>query len=788
MALGTAAAPGAEPGHPSLIFSAQELPAIRARLADPAYAAAWGPYLSEARTVAATAVPIDPTAAASVNNRDPARARMLLGHKVGRELTHWMETLGFAYQVTGEQPFAEKGSQLLTATATAFPVTQEWMAKGFAGGRGDVMRGLALGYDLLHDALDPEQRRLVRAVADGYVQQFLTEAGDPGTWWYGVHNFNGVCGGAAGLLCLALRHEAAATYGPRLDACVDVLTRWLDTSFDAEGAYSEGVGYSQYGLSNALLFARALKRAGGVDLLAHPRLRQLPRFYAASLLPGEPAMDARNDSSYVTAGLECLVLAEQNGDGLARWLYDLRGGPLAPWHVLLATATAPRPPPEAGLPLARHFTGRGLAVWRTGWDRDDWVFSIEAGQYYPVTHNQADKGHFTLYGGGYRWAVDPGYGNDRQAALSRCHTLAHNAVLLDGQGQAPSGCGVGTDGSIVHYEDGPEYGYALADCAAAYNANNRGTPGPGVSQARRHALFVRPRGLVPAYAVILDDIAKDESPHEFTWQMLTWPAMEVTARQSGFLIAPRSALSGAWATTPATTAGKGTCSWTVDVPRAQAYRLWARVRAGGAEPAKSDSFVVRVGQAPPVEWHMPGSREWTWGVVGHGIRGDRRAFELPAGPCEVTFETREADAQLDAVALLSEGDPDPSDAALPAGLLRLADARVSAPMVVTSEGAPRLRLAVLLDAVGSLRCGVDHYEPGDSRQPSVLPRLRALTTAMNPRFVAVLAPVAADRAEPVLQVKRGESVTTVSLTWGQTRDTFTWKHEGEGMVTLQRGP
>jgi len=783
-------APGAEPAHPSLVFSSRELPAIQARAADPANAAVWAPYLAAARALAVSAVPLDPAGPPSADGReapDSARARMLFGHKVGRDLTQWMECLGFAYQITGERAFADKGVQLLIATAGSFPVTQEAMARGFAGGRGDLMRGLAIGYDLFHGALSPDQRRQLRVVADGYVQNFLSEAQDPRTWWYGVHNFNGVCGGGAGLLCLTLRDQDPAIYGRQLDQCVAVLRRWLGTSFDAEGAYSEGIGYSQYGLSNTLLFARALKRAGGPDLFAEPALRQVSRFYAASLLPGEPVMDARNDSMYVTAGLECLLLAAENRDGLARWLYDRRGGPLAPWDLLIAPDTAPQTPTQAGMPLAAHFAGRGLAGWRTGWEASDWAFSIEAGRYYPITHNQADKGHFTLYGRGYRWAVDPGYGNDRQAPLSRCHTLAHNSILVDGQGQAPSGSGLGTDGRILCFADRPDYGYALADCTAAYNANTRGTPGPGVDFARRHALFVRPADAVPAYALVLDDIAKGDTPHEFTWQMLTWSTMQVTAGQNGFVIQPRGTESNAWVTTPAAASGKGTCTWTAEVPKAQTYRLWARVRAGGAEVAKSDSFVVRVGDAPPVEWHMPGSREWTWGAVTHGPRNDGRLFELPAGPCEVTFETREPEAELDAAALVPVADPDPSDNGLPSGLLRLSTARVAAPMVLMPDRAPRPRLAVLLSAMTAVRCGVDCYAPADGRQPAVLPRLRAVATAANPRFVAVLAPWAEGEPEPVLQVERDAAVTTIRVDWGAgTRDTFTWDHDGVGTVAFQR--
>ena len=73
------------------------------------------------------------------------------------------------------------------------------------------------------------------------------------------------------------------------------------------------------------------------------------------------------------------------------------------------------------------------------------MFSIEAGPYFPVTHNQADKGHFTLYGLGWRWAVDCGYANEHERE-GRGQTLGHNCVLVDGQGQALSGAGWGTNG------------------------------------------------------------------------------------------------------------------------------------------------------------------------------------------------------------------------------------------------------------------------------------------------------------------------------------------------------
>lgn len=174
-------------------------------------------------------------------------------------------------------------------------------------------------------------------------------------------------------------------------------------------------------------------------------------------------------------------------------------------------------------------------MFRTGWSDRDAMFAIEAGKYYPTTHNQADKGHFTLYAYGSRWAIDSGYGND-QKPEGKSQTVAHNCLLVDGRGQALSGAGQGTSGKIVAFADGPKFGYVLADCTEAYQRNHAGKPGPGMLRARRHALFIRPAGKVPAYAVVLDDLQKDAQPHDFTWLLHTAQELEVVPEARGALV------------------------------------------------------------------------------------------------------------------------------------------------------------------------------------------------------------------------------------------------------------
>ena len=523
---------------PRLFFDRSQLDEVRQRIAKPEFAPIWAKVLADAEAYCDSASKryVDTGNlyhfAKKQEQVSQGRYDALLVHTIGRSLTQRMEVIGFAYQLTGRREIGRHGAAILTATVEQYPVTNPIVSKGFAGGRGDIMRGLAVGYDLLSDCLDERQRGIVTAAGADYVEHFIKEFNDPRSWWYKVHNYNGVNGGAAGCLALAL----ADAYPDRTDAwlaeCRTIIERWLAAGFDEDGAYLEGVLYSGYGLSNTVLFADALSRAGKGNLFAHPTFRRLPEFYALSLLPGERVYDARNDSQYAELNISLLGFAGASSSGLQnaglyKWLWDHSGSDDSFLRILWDNDVPAFDPAAAGVPTAKHFRGRGLAVWRTGWTRSDVMFSIEAGPYYPVTHNQADKGHFTLYGLGHRWAMDPGYANEHNAN-GRGQTVGHSCVLVDGKGQALSGAGLGTNGAIRHFENTDRYGYALADCTEAYNHNNKGTPGAVVEHARRHAFFVYPQGGAPAYAVIMDDVRKDEQPHEFTWQMMFSDEMAAT--------------------------------------------------------------------------------------------------------------------------------------------------------------------------------------------------------------------------------------------------------------------
>ncbi len=787
---------------PRLLFDRSEIDALRQRIARPEFAPIWARILADAEAYC------DPASDRYADPEDPYRFRdrqermsqgrhdALCVHTVGRKLTDRMEAIGFAYQITGRRELGRHGAALLSASLERYPVTDPIVSRGFAGGRGDVMRGLAVGYDLLSDCLDDRQREVVAAACADYIDFFVKEFNDPDVWWYEVHNYNGVNGGAAGCLALAL----SDAYPERVDAwvaeCVKIIERWLAAGFDEEGAYLEGVSYSGYGLANTVLFAAALARNGKGDLFRHPTFRKLPEFYALSLLPGESVYDARNDSPYAGMNISLLKLAEALDSGLYRWLWDRTGSDRSFLRIVWDNDVAAVDPAAAGVPRAKHFRGRGLCIWRTGWTDRDLMFSIEAGPYYPVTHNQADKGHFTLYGLGHRWATDPGYANEHKPN-GRGQTVGHSCVLVDGKGQALSGAGWGTDGTIARFENNDRFGYALADCTAAYNRNNRGMPGAVVEHARRHALFIYPHRDAPAYAVVLDDVRKDAQPHEFTWQMMFPDVMEVTLGEGRAVFAPVSASGSAYVDTPADLLDgearrprrPGACVLDFAVDQPGQYVVWARVRTLAQARGKADSFFVRMDDGDKVAWHASAGRTWTWDKVSSGVDRAPVAYRLDAGKHRLAFEMREPGAQVDCLLITRHREMVPSLRGVSGNplLLEAEAGEVESPMRLVRPPQPGTRTVVRVDAHRELALATDVFRPEDYHGRAAFPRFRATTQAVNPRFIAVLLPLPAKTKEPGVRFEAVPGKRIVRIEWPAHTDTIVWS-ESDGTATLVDAP
>lgn len=755
----------AQEAHPRLFFGADELPAVRQRVL--AAREFWEGKRAEADDLVGPKR-VDP---ASLVQLGEGAKQSVRGHSIGRPLTEWLETLGFVYQITGDAECGRAGAELLAAAGRSLPPDEPPVGPvSFAGARGDILRAMTVGYDWLYGAMAEDERSVVAEMMARYIENLLAEAESGRAWWVPNHNFIGVAIGASGLASLALTERFPERAPDWTARCARLIEDWLNSGFDEQGAYGEGVLYAAYGLDNGLLFMDALERAGGPDLLTNPRLKRVSHFFAQSLLPGEGVYDARNDSSYAGIGGPQLLRLAAEGDGLTRWLWLHTGGPDSrkPYTILWASDVDPVDPVAAGEPWAEHFVGRGLVCFRTGWAEEDVMFSVESGPFFKGTHNQADKGHFALYGKGGRWAIDSGYGNNREPE-GTAQTVAHNCVLIDGKGQALSGAGLGTNGRVLDYQATEHLGYALCDETEAYEHNSQETPGIALERAHRHCFFVRPADGVPAYTLIVDDIAVDGAEHEYDWLLHTSEYNRYIPGEASAVtvLSEQGASGGAYLETPEGVGDgrPGAATFPFRADAAGEYHVWGRVRATGQVLADSDSFRIRIDDGPTVDWHMPGRDRWTWAEVHELLAEQPTTFPLEPGQHTLYVMTREDGAQIDALYVTAEADFSPILAQPGQAVYFEAEdaAEIRPPMVVRRE-----------QETPAARCEVAFAWPRGPEFETDLymghPRLHARARMTDARFVVLLAPLLPADPSPQIACVELDGKHEATVRTGDTTD------------------
>ncbi len=550
VAVAGAQAPGT---HPRLLFSAADVPGLRARVAAGGVPqTAWERLRLKAEGL--------------LLRVRPELIRAGVKYDLQNELNTYLIELGLAYQLSGDARYGRHVVELLSAIGDAgYPF---WSGQDL--GIGDLLEGIGLGFDWSYELMTPAER--TKIVGDLTAHELLlfdrtllhpTNAAST----YPVSNWMGVTGGGAGLALLAIDGEPGAPAGLAgyLDVALDKVRTYLSVGFDPAGAGHEGLVYATYGLKNAVPFALAARRTGHGDLLAGTGLGNTARWAALEQLPGQgQSFVPLNDSQRLQLGVDfaALQFAIAPANGVAQWLWNRTVGPLATdcynplavvqvvtcdllylhgnvWTLLFyrTPAETPEVDPASVGALSVHHATRGLIDARTGFANgvNDVVSTFEARRD-GIGHFQFDLGAFTLYGAGGQWAIDPGYscvacGDSNEAG----YASAHNVVLVDGsQFTQATNSRYFTGTTIDEFVDAPNLSLAHADLRYAYEGS--------VPRAGRDHFFSR----VPNRPVLLaigDQLQRDATgSHAYTWQMLTALGNIAVPSGAGFQI---QSLSGA---------------------------------------------------------------------------------------------------------------------------------------------------------------------------------------------------------------------------------------------------
>ncbi|GGO03742.1 heparinase II/III domain-containing protein [Saccharibacillus kuerlensis] len=416
--------------------------------------------------------------------------RFTLGNEV-RELAKETQNLAFYAGMTG----SEEAEVLVRSLLKLLGEEEQWLYQSGGGRNSDLWTAdigvyLAAAYDAVRTSCSEEERAAIEDML--YRKAYLPLYED---WLHPLkkihaldtmgHNWWIVCVSAAGLLLLTLGDRV-----PHAEAAMHTITEsireWFaypgnvlqnkQANFGPDGDYIETMGYLDYALGNFLVFEAAYRRyADDPSLGDLPVLFQIPDVYLETIYwKGHVGtFHFGDDGDRKKHAYVWLRLADLRRRGELLGLFaEIKGDPGEAAEFAFypedLPATAPVSDEKEGITVLEH-SGYGFVRWHSGGEQV--VLAVKTGESW--NHNHLDVGTFVLTVGGRTFVDDSGHCAYSKPLYNDYYrqSIAHNVVLLDGQGQPSALIEEGTKfpGSIPDRLDMPGYKYLLADCTGPYS-------------------------------------------------------------------------------------------------------------------------------------------------------------------------------------------------------------------------------------------------------------------------------------------------------------------------------
>jgi hypothetical protein len=441
--------------HPYLLFSAEEKPAMMARIqADQHDRESYEALLLEGRRLLNATVDSDDAPVRELHTR------YLGADDYRRFVTRHLDaafTLAFLYQTTGDQRYVAKAFE----HANVVCAQDSWVQSAHMfdviyprvwpfGARDDQVaftyditasgtsQRMAYIYDWLYTGLAKPQRDRIRGAL--LEKSIMRVRGNyEYLWWATAYkcNWSGICHTGLGLSALTLLDE-----DPQL---VDVVARSCEgingllDHIGEDGGWQEGRGYWAYGLGESLRFIDAIKRLteGKIDLYKHRALATHPVDFALFGLTG-----GFGDGSGAPVGESFMLnrLVQEAGDPVGAWyvknfvrsrrdIFDL---------IWPATTVQPQKPADG----SKFFRSIDWAALRKDFDADSVTITTKAGMNNDPHHGHLDCGTFNLTWQGLtfvgevpRTPYDEKYFGAMRWDYLEARTNGHNCVLVNGEEQ-----------------------------------------------------------------------------------------------------------------------------------------------------------------------------------------------------------------------------------------------------------------------------------------------------------------------------------------------------------------
>lgn len=510
-------------GHPRLFLRPEDLPRLR-QLAQGREAAAFAALRQAADAFIKAGPTPEPEHKGSA--RDKNNPELVKYWWPNREQTeracNEAETIAFVYLLTGDKAYGEAARRWVLHLASWDPKGNTNFTLNCEAGKPLLYRP-ARAYDWAWDMFTSEERAKIQAV----MRERVIEAWNSGEIQRGVGHLQRPYNSHGNRVWHKIAEAGIAFLGEIPEA-----PQWLDYAVnkfyacypvwsDDDGGWHEGVSYWSGYQSKTVWWLQVAQSALGIDGLKKPFFAQVgdyPLYIAPPHSPnagfGDLSSRPLNAPSFLEYHLRARAASGDGGHaGYWRWwarqkeLRENAGFLGFLYRANLPPLPAPKPPVD--LPLSKIFHGIGIASLHTTLldSRDDVHFLMKSSPFGSQSHGHNPQNSFQLNAYGEALLVANGY---RDLHGSKFHyqyvhsTRAHNAVLVNGEGQTPHS--VAAKGDIVREEFTPGYDYIAGDATAAYAGRLR--------KAWRHAVFVK--GPQP-FVVLYDELI---APQPATYQFM----------------------------------------------------------------------------------------------------------------------------------------------------------------------------------------------------------------------------------------------------------------------------
>jgi hypothetical protein len=493
--------------------------------------------------------------------------RIQIGRRLldkSREAIRRMFFLSYAYRISGNQKYAERGEkELLTIAGFS-----DWNPSHFLD-VAEMTLAMAIGYDWLYDQLSPASRTTIK---EAILKKGLEPSLDSkyNSWLKAEHNWNQVCNAGMTYGAMAIYEDEPALAKQIINRAIESIVLPMK-DYAPDGAYPEGYGYWGYGTSFNVMFISAIEKLFGKDF----GLSQMPGFLHTARFLENMTGTTGKPFNYSDAGgngglhPSMFWFAAKTKDPSLLWVeknylnqdpQKYIGDRLLPAIILWSNGIEMNKiiPPKSTM-----WTGEGknpVALMRTSWTDTNAIYVAMKGGSVSVNHAHMDIGSFVMDADGLRWAMDFGmqeyesleskgiqlFGRTQDAqrwTVFRYTNLVHNTLAINNQHQKVTGYA-----PITNSGTNPSFMNAVTDLTEIYKGQ--------VAKANRGIAIAD-----KSYVVIRDEIETLDSSTTIRWTMLTPATVKITAANTAELTqkdkklillveAPSNIVMKTWSTDP----------------------------------------------------------------------------------------------------------------------------------------------------------------------------------------------------------------------------------------------